>query len=292
MNILSIQSHVVYGHVGNSAAVFTLQRLGFEVWPLHTLQFSNHVGYGDWAGEVFAPDQVSGVLDALERRNLLAGCDAVLSGYLGDPGIIEAMMRAVERVRRHKPECLYLCDPVMGDRGEGVYVHDGIPELMRNDLVPAADVITPNAFELALLTGRPVETVGQAIEGARRLIDPDWGQGQGRGPKLVVVTSLPHDSLADRVVVLAVTAGQAWQVVTPWLEVPAELHGGGDTFAALFLGNFLTGRSVPDALARATAVVFALFRASQEAGSQELPLIAAQDELVAPSYLLEAEELH
>ncbi len=291
MNILSIQSHVVYGHVGNSAAVFPLQRLGFEVWPLHTLQFSNHVGYGDWAGEVFAPDQVTGVLDALERRNLLARCDAVLSGYLGDPGIVEAMVRAVERVRRHKPECLYLCDPVMGDRGEGLYVHDGIPELMRGDLVPVADVITPNAYELALLTGRPVETVGQAIECARRLIGQDQGAGRGPGPKVVVVTSLPHDSLADRIVVLAVTAGQAWRVVTPWLEVPAVLHGGGDAFAALFLGHFLTSRSVPGALARASASVFGLFRASQEAGAQELPLIAAQDELIAPTYALEAEML-
>ena len=289
MNILSIQSHVVYGHVGNAAAVFPLQRLGFEVWPLHTLQFSNHVGYGDWAGDVFPADRLRALVEALERRGLLARCDAVLSGYLGDPGAVEAVADTIARVRRHAPGCFYLCDPVMGDLGEGLYVHEGIPDLMRGDLVPTADAITPNAFELGILSGRPIETVAQAVEAARGLI----GNGRGAGPKVVVVTSLAIEAPQgeDRITVLAITADQAWQIAVPRLEVRPEVHGGGDAFAALFLGHYLTGASLADALARATGAVFALFRASHEADSEELPLIDAQDQLAMPSVILEPQAL-
>lgn len=285
MPILSIQSHVVYGHVGNSAAVFPLQRLGFEVWPLHTVQFSNHVGYDDWAGDSFAPTRLVELVAALDRQGRLADCEAVLSGYLGDPGLIESVAEAVERIRRHNPRCLYLCDPVMGDRNGGLYVKPGIPEGMSERLLPAADVITPNAFELGHLAGQAVENLEQAVAAAHKLI----GDRSGSGPRMVVATGLPLSGSPDRAAVLAVSAKEVCYVVTPWLTVSALLHGGGDALAALFLGRYLRSGALGPALSQAVSAVFALFRMSASSGATELPLVAAQDQLVEPSEQLPAE---
>ena len=129
MNILSIQSWVAYGHVGNASAVFPLQRLGAEVWAVNTVQFSNHTGYGAWTGQVFTGEQVAAVIDGIAARGALARCDAVLSGYMGDAGIGAAILDAVARVRAAQPGGVYCCDPVIGDEGRGVFVRPGIPGL-------------------------------------------------------------------------------------------------------------------------------------------------------------------
>ncbi len=154
MNILSIQSHVAYGHVGNDAAVFPLQRMGVEVWPIHTVQFSNHTGYGDWKGRVFDAAMITEVLAGIEQRGVLGGCDGVLSGYMGSADIGGAILDAVKAVKRANPVAKYCCDPVIGDVGRGIFVREGIPEFMRNEAVPAADIVTPNQFELDFLTKR------------------------------------------------------------------------------------------------------------------------------------------
>src|SRR5947209_11157152 len=112
MNILSIQSWVAYGHVGNAAAIFPLQRLGAEVWAINTVQFSNHPGYGSWTGQVATSAEISTLVDGVEARGALSACDAILSGYMGDPSIGEAILDAVRRVRRANPSALYCCDPV------------------------------------------------------------------------------------------------------------------------------------------------------------------------------------
>ena len=157
--ILSIQSAVAYGHVGNSAAVFPLQRLGFEVWPVNTVLFSNHTGYGAWRGRVVALDWVEEIIEGIAERGAIPRTRAVLSGYLGDPSLGEAVLRTVARVRAERPDMLYACDPVMGDEGRGFFVKPGIPEFFRDHAVPAADIVTPNQFELAWLAGRPVAGV-------------------------------------------------------------------------------------------------------------------------------------
>ena len=144
MNLLSIQSHVAYGHVGNAAAVFPLQRLGIEVWPVHTVQFSNHTGYGHWTGQVYTGDAVRDLVDGIAARDVLRHCDAVLSGYMGDAGIGEAILHAVARVREENPNALYCCDPVIGDAGRGAFVREGVAEFMKARAVPAADIVTPN----------------------------------------------------------------------------------------------------------------------------------------------------
>src|SRR5919206_4312855 len=159
MNILSVQSWVSYGHVGNAAALFPLQRLGIEVWAVNTVQFSNHSGYGDWRGQVFTGEAIRDVLAGIEARGVLPACDGVLSGYLGDAGIGEAILDAVARVKAANARALYCCDPVIGDMGRGVFVRSGIPEFMRERAVPAADVVTPNHFELEFLAGRAVRGV-------------------------------------------------------------------------------------------------------------------------------------
>src|SRR5256885_6628078 len=154
MNILSIQSHVAFGHGGNAAATFPLQRIGIEVWPSHTVQFSNHSGYGAWAGRVFEARLITELVDGIAQRGVLGQCDGVLSGYMGSAETGAAILDAVARVKAANPRASYCCDPVIGDVGRGVFVRPGVPEFMRDHAVPAADIVTPNQFELDHLTGR------------------------------------------------------------------------------------------------------------------------------------------
>lgn len=288
MSILSIQSHVAYGHVGNAAAVFALQRLGFEVWPIMTVQLSNHTGYPGFRGRAFEAEHVHEVVHGLEELGALGGCAAVLSGYLGRAEIGEAVLSAVERTRRANPQALFLCDPVMGDYDTGLYVPEEIVRFFQQHALPQADVVTPNAFELAQLTGSPVGSLDETLAAARSLL--------GSGPRIVVVTSVrTSDSDPDSVSILAVDASGAWRVSTPWVELVKPSSGAGDALAALFLGHYLRlpegPERVPQAAARAAAAVYALIEETGRAGSRELRLIAAQDKLVQPDRLFEAERI-
>jgi pyridoxine kinase len=284
MNVLSIQSHVAYGHVGNSAAAFPLQRLGFEVWRINTVQFSNHTGYGHWTGQVFDAAHVRDLVDGIEARGALKACDAVLSGYLGDAALGEVILDAVARVRQANPEALYLCDPVMGDFDTGLYVRDGIPEFLRAKAVPAADVITPNVFELETLTGTKVTSIADAVEAARGLL--------ALGPKIVLVTSLVHRETAPGMIeMLLVTAEANWRVATPFLAIDPLPNGAGDTVAALFLAHLLNGLVPSEAMGRAAASIFAVMEATRQAGTRELRLIAAQDQLAEPNKKFPVERL-
>jgi pyridoxine kinase len=275
MSILSIQSHVAFGHVGNAAAVFPLQRLGFEVWPVHTVQFSNHLGYGDWQGQVFTAEHIASIIEGLAARGALGACDAVLSGYLGAARLGQVVIDTVARVRTASPAALYLCDPVMGDTDTGLYVHDDIPDFLRTRVVPMADVLTPNQFELEQLTRRRIANQAEAVAAARELL--------ALGPKVVVVTSLRHDETpADAIDLLAVTAEGTWRVRTPYLPFEPALNGSGDAVAALFLGHYLKTREAPAALGEAAAAIFAIVAATQSAGTRELQLIAAQEAMVNP----------
>ena len=153
MSILSIQSLVAYGHAGNSAALFPLQRLGKVVWPVMTVHFSNHTGYGDWKGPLLTSGDVADVIEGVGNRGALERCEAVLSGYQGAEDVGAVILDAVAKVKAANASAIYCCDPVMGDVGRGMFVRPGIPEFMRDQVVPAADVITPNHFELDFLAG-------------------------------------------------------------------------------------------------------------------------------------------
>jgi pyridoxine kinase len=273
MNILSIQSSVAYGHVGNSAAVFPLQRQGFEVWPVITVHFSNHTGYGQWRGPVLPASDVEDVIRGIEERGVMGSCNAVLSGYMGDRSIGEVILDARARVTAANPDAIYCCDPVMGDVGRGFFVRPGIPEFMRERAVPAADIITPNQFELEFLTGHEVKTLADALDAA--------DAARALGPGVVLVTSLQRaDGPGDRIEMLAVSREGAWVTATPLL--PISVNGAGDATAALFLGHMLRSGDPAAALGRTAASIFAVMDETHRKGVREIQLIAAQDRIAEP----------
>jgi pyridoxine kinase len=282
MNVLSIQSHVAFGHVGNASAVFPMQRLGVEVWPVHTVQFSNHTGYGAWKGRVFDGPAIEELIDGIADRGVLGRCDGVLSGYMGSADIGTAILSAVARVRQANPQALYCCDPVIGDVGRGVFVRPGIPEFMRDQAVPTADIVTPNQFELEYLSGRTTETLADAKVAVAAV--------QGLGPEVVLVTSLyTHETPAGAIDLLAGDADGFWRVRTPRLSV--AVNGAGDAIAALFLVHYARSGSAPTALGEAAASVYGLLKRTAEAGSREILTVEAQDEFVSPTTRFPVEEV-
>ncbi len=281
MTILAIHSHVVYGHVGNAAAVLPLQRLGHEVWPLHTVQLAHHPGYGARHGPTTGADDLQAMLDAVAERGAFAQCDAVLSGYLGEGAAAPVVAGAVAAVRAANPKAIYCCDPIMGDSDGGYYVGEDVAAAIAGDLVPAADILTPNVFELERLTGHPVLDRGRAIAAMQALrpkLRPD-------GPGIVLLTGLPMEDLNGKIVALEMLAAAAdgvWSVATPAVEFEVTPNGGGDVAAALFLGHMLRRADIAAALAATANALHALFAATARAGGRELALVAAQDAFAAP----------
>jgi pyridoxine kinase len=282
ISILSIQSHVVYGHVGNAAAVFPLQRIGCEVWPIHTVQFSNHTGYPDWRGRVFDAGMIDDCVAGLADRGALARCDGVLSGYIGSPDIGDAVLRAAESVQTKNPQAVFCCDPVLGDVGRGLYVREGVAEFMRERALPAASILTPNHFELDLLSGLPSRDIAGLREALNAL--------HARGPQVILVTSLAlADTPSDAVDMVVSENGALFLVRTP--KEPIAANGAGDVIAALFLAHWLRTRSAAEAIALAASSVYGLVAATARAASRELEIVAAQDEFVRPSRLFVAQRL-
>ncbi len=273
MKVLSIQSAVAYGHVGNSAAVFPLQRIGVEVLPVYTVNFSNHTGYGSWRGPLIAPDDVRDVITGIEERGVLPQIDVVLSGYQGGEGIADVILDAVARVKAANPAAVYACDPVMGNAVSGCFVAPAIPILLRDRVVPAADIITPNQFELGFLTGTEpsdLESTLDSVDAARAM-----------GPSTVLVTSVERpDRPEGTIEMLAVTDDGAWIVRTP--RIPMKANGSGDVTAALFTAHLTRTGDAADALARTTSSVFDLLQLTHDAGERELQLVEAQEAYAHP----------
>lgn len=284
--ILSIQSWVSTGHVGNAAAMFPLQRLGAEVWAIHTVQFSNHPGHGAFTGEIFPGTDTAALIDGIEARGLLPACDAVLSGYLGDAGTGDAICHAADRVHEANSRALFCCDPVIGDTTPGVFVRPGIPALIHDALVPRADILTPNLFELQHLTALPCPT----LSATRTAVAALQARMRPAGPGIVLVTSLHlPDTPPSKLDLLAADRTALWRLRVPLL--PITPNGAGDAIAALFLLHLLRSGSVPAALAAAGSAVAGILRRTAEAGASELLLVQAQDELVSPTRLYSPEPL-
>ena len=257
MNILSIQSHVAYGHVGNAAAAFALQRLGIEVWPIHTVQFSNHTGYGSWRGRAFDAAMIRDVMQGIAERGVLGRCDGVLSGYLGSAEIGAAVLDAVAQVRRANPRARYCCDPVIGDVGRNVFVQPGVAEFMRDHAVPAADIVTPNHFELDHLTGRTTASLADALAAVEAL--------RALGPRTVLVTSLATSETPDDAIdLIACDDAGRHRLRTP--KLPISVNGAGDAIAALFFAHYLRSGSAAEALSRAVSAVFGVLKRTADAG--------------------------
>lgn len=279
MRILSIQSSVAYGHAGNSAAVFPLQRLGHDVIAVHTVHFAHHTGHGPALGPLHTPDEVAEVVSGVADLGVLPSVDAVLSGYLGDPALGAVVLDAVARVKAANPAATYCCDPVMGDVGRGFFVRPGVPEFFRDEVLPHADVLTPNHFELGWLTGSSPSTLAAVVEAADSI--------RARGPRVVLVTSVVHDDLPpDSLSTVVVADDGAWEVTTPLL--PVATAGTGDLAAALFLAHLPAGPSV--ALARMVSSVYAVLEATP-VGAMDIALIAAQEAIASPPERFSARRL-
>ncbi len=271
--ILSIQSHVAYGHVGNSASVFPMQRLGVEVWPVHTVNFSNHTGYGAWRGPLMDPGDVADVITGIGEREAFAEVDAVLSGYQGGEGIGATILEAVAAVKAANPDAIYACDPVMGNAKSGCFVHESIPVLLRDKVVPQADLITPNQFELGFLT----ETEPETLEETLASVDA----ARAMGPSTILVTSvLRPDRPEGTIEMLTCHEDEAWIVRTPHL--PLKANGSGDVTAALFTSHWLRSRDLQQALGATVSAVFDLLQLTLDSGKRELQLVQAQEAYAHP----------
>ncbi|WP_309129835.1 pyridoxal kinase PdxY [Microbacterium sp.] len=273
MKILSIQSAVAYGHVGNSAAVFPLQRIGVEVLPVYTVNFSNHTGYGAWRGPMIDPREVGEVITGIEEREVFPQIDAVLSGYQGGEGIGDVIIDAVKRVKAANPRAVYACDPVMGNAKSGCFVAPAIPDLLRDRVVPVADIITPNQFELGYLTNTSPDT----LESTLASVDA----ARAMGPSTVLVTSVERpDREEGTIEMMAVDDRGAWLVATPHL--PMKANGSGDVTAALFTAHYVSTGDAKLALERTVSSVFDLLQRTLESGERELQLIESQEFYASP----------
>jgi pyridoxine kinase len=269
--VLSVQSRVAYGHVGNAAAVFPLQCLGIEAWALDTVAFSNHTGHGRWRGDVVAAETVATLFEGIADLGVLSSIDAVLSGYIGTAETGAVLLDIVTRVKAANPRALFCCDPVIGDTDTGSYVRDGVAEFFRDAALGLADILTPNRLELEYLTGRSIGSLAEAADAAAML--------RRRGPGIVLVTSL--DTVPDHLTMLASGSDGAWVVETP--RLPVMLNGCGDVTAALFLGHLLGGDALPDALSRTAASMLAVIETTVSQGRYELALVASRAELASPT---------
>jgi pyridoxine kinase len=282
VKILSIQSAVAYGHVGNAAAVFPLQRIGAEVLPVNTVNFSNHTGYGEWRGSLIDPTEVHEIILGIEDRGQLPQIDLVLSGYQGGIGIGDVIVDAVRRVKEANPSALYACDPVMGNAKSGCFVAPEIPELLRNHVVPVADIITPNQFELGFLT----DTEPLSLESTLESVDI----ARAMGPSVVLVTSVERpDREPGTIDMLAVDGNGAWKVTTPHL--PYKANGSGDVTAALFAAHYRETGDAAVSLQRTASSVFDLINLTYKSGERELQLIQAQEFYAHPQLQFTAERV-
>ena len=264
-NILAIQSHVVFGHAGNSAAEFPMRRLGANVWPLNTVQFSNHTQYGKWTGCVMPPSHLTEIVQGIADIDKLQTCDAVLSGYLGSAEQGEHILGIVRQVKAANPAAKYFCDPVMGH--------------------PASDIIAPNLVELEILCGHPVASVSEAVAAARELI--------AQGPEVVLVKHLARAGLSmDRFEMLLVTAEEAWHISRPLVDFGLRQPVGvGDVTSGLLLVKLLQGASLRDALEHVTAAVYEIMLATKNMQEYELQVVAAQDRIAVPEHCFSATRL-
>ena len=282
MKVLSIQSAVAYGHVGNSAAVFPLQRIGVEVLPVYTVNFSNHTGYGAWRGPLISPDDVREVITGIEERGVFGGIDAVLSGYQGGEGIGDVIIDAVARVKAANSDAVYACDPVMGNAKSGCFVAPAIPILLREKVVPVADIITPNQFELGFLTGTEPDT----LESTLTSVD----LAMAMGPRTVLVTSVERpDREEGTIEMLVADSTGAWIVQTP--RLPMKANGSGDVTAALFTAHYVETSDAKTALERTASSVFDLLSATLDSGERELQLVEAQEFYAHPRMQFTARQI-
>lgn len=272
--IISIQSHVAYGHVGNRSAVLPLELLGFEVIEIDTVQFSNHTGYGKWTGQVFDADHIRDVLKGVDERGAIARSGALLSGYMGSADTGAAIVEAVDMLRLQNADAIYCLDPVMGDYGRNFFVRPGIPEFIKNEALHRATIVTPNQFEAEYLSGQTIASL-QDVKRAARIISE-------KGPKTVLVTSFLADSQSRQIAVYLYDGGKDFIIRTERLDISPEPNGAGDLTAALFLGHYLKTGDASVALQNMANSVFSVFEKTLQSKERELQLVASRFDIMTP----------
>jgi pyridoxine kinase len=279
MNVISIQSQVAFGHVGNSAAVFPMQMHGIDVTAVPTTLLSNRPGYPTLRGRVLDPQLVADLLLGIEERGAIDACDMILSGYLGSPEIAVLVADFVARAKARNPSLLYCCDPVLGDRDRGLFVQTDIPPLVRDRLCPLADIITPNHFEFETLGGATAATTDQVIAQAQTLL--------ARGPSTIVITSAELSDTPDgEIETLAAERSQSWRVRTP--KLPISPSGTGDLFASLFAAARVQGKNTRQALGHAASAIYAVLARTAAEGTEEMRIVASAEQLVRPTRRFDA----
>lgn len=282
--ILTIQSHVVFGHAGNAAAVFPMQRLGVNVWPLNTVQFSNHTQYKQWKGLVLPPKQIIELTEGIDAIGELANCDAILSGYLGTAEQGREILEVVKRIKSLNPKAIYLCDPVMGHPEKGCVVAPEVSDFLLKEAVSAADYLSPNQLELDSFAGRVPNSLADCIEMAKGLLK--------YGPKAIMVKHLNYPGKKpENFEMLLVTEKETWHIQRPLLAFPKQPVGVGDLTSGIFLSRLLLGSTLLDAFEFCAAAVHEVLLETQQRGSYELELIAAQDRIAYPRVRFAANKL-
>jgi pyridoxine kinase len=272
MTVISIQSQVAYGHVGNSAAVFPMQIRGIDVIAVPTTLLSNRPGYPTIRGRILDADLVADLLVGIEERGAIDSCQIVLSGYLGSPPIAGVVIEFVTRAKANNPKLIYCCDPVLGDSDPGLFVHAEIPPIFRDSLCPLADIITPNHFELEWLCGAKATTIDEVVKSARAL--------SARGPSTVVVTGAQlADTPEDRVDTVAIEGSSVWRLSTP--RLPIRPFGTGDLFSSLFVSSLVLGSDTRGALEDAVSATFAVLERTLAAGTEEMRIVESSASLLS-----------
>jgi len=283
--ILSIQSHVVYGYAGNTAAVFPMQRLGRQVWSVNTVEFSNHTGYGSWRGKIHSAEYIKELITGLEERNAFIDCEAVLSGYLGDAASGRVIAETVKKIKSINENALYCCDPVMGDAGRGLYVKPDIPLIFKNDLICLADITCPNQFELEELTGIKTPDIEAVLTAIKTLHE--------MGPSVVLVTSFREKE--GELSMLASCKNEIYKITTAEIPLGTGVAGTGDMTSAVFLSHYLKNKNIKETLELCTSSVYGILKMSYnefvrkgDKTPVELRLIEAQQEFCSPSEIIKS----
>ncbi len=278
MAVLSFHSQVVRGHVGNSAAQFALQRLGHSVWGVPTVLYSNHPGHGSHKGAAQPVGTLIDMVDGLEENGWLPKVNAILTGYIGEDEQIDALVDAVDRVKAANPDALYICDPVIGD-ASGPYIDANIVEGIMDDLIPRADYVTPNRYELATMLDHDEApaTIGDGVAAARLLPNNP----------ITIVTSMEDTArFPGQIQTLLVKPKEAYVIATQKIgagtEGGGDFKGAGDLLTALLLSGLLKRRPLEQALAQASGSLFDILQATDRANADELLLIANQERLINP----------
>ena len=282
--ILSVQSHVAYGYVGNRAATFPLQRLGHDVYVVNTVQFSNHTGYGKWTGDIFPPEHIQDIIQGIQQLDPLKNLDGILSGYLGSAALGEIIVNTVKAAKADNPALLYCCDPVIGDIGRGVFVKQDVADFLKQEAIKHADIVTPNLFELNYLTDIQTTSLHDILTASQYL--------RSKGPKMVLVTSVVSPEIPpNRIQMLLDTEAGTWLVESAKLHLDPPPNGAGDATSAIFFAKYLETLDYCSALEHAISAVFAIFEQTHEARTRELQIIASQDEIVNPSLYIQSTKI-